>query len=179
MTDLADEFSSAVCSLTPRRIDWLRGGGIPDAAIFHEPLMVGVGFIEIYGGGLFEPRDDGPVAVLVPCGTHDGINWDLEDIVAFKLEAADRWWRRLGAVPLLGEENLRRFRLDPLQICAGPLDWLRSGGRGACVLDWRHDPVDLFLGAGEITADLKTLQKLRKRAEAVALSRINRMFANG
>ena len=177
MTDLADEFATAVCSLTPQRIEWLRSAGIPDEAIFAEPLMVGASPVETYGGGFYEPRDEGPLAVLVPAGTPTAIGWDLVDIIAFHLERPERWWRRTGEGQVLG--TMGRFSVEPQRLHSRPLDWLHDQGRGLCPLDWGHDPLDLLLGAGALTTDPRTLKKLRGRTQEEALRRVNRMFANG
>ena len=174
MTDLDGEFADAVCSITPERLAWLRTANIPDEVIFAEPPLVGFAQIELYRGGLYEPRDEGLDAVIVPVHA-DG----LADLVAFRPSLPGRWWRRLGAVPVLGEENMRRFQVDPLRVCATPLDWLRGGGRGVVIIDWLPDPADLLLGAGALTTDPRTLQKMRSRSQDVALGRVNRMFTNG
>ena len=174
MTDLQDEFADAVCSVTPERLEWLRAAGVPDEAIFAEPPLVGFAQIETYSGGLYEPRDEGLDAVIVPVRA-DG----LADLVDFRPKSPERWWRRMGAVPVLGEENMRCFQVNPLRVCATPLDWLRGGGRGVVIIDWLPDPTDLLLGAGVLATDPRTLKKLRGRAQEAALGRVNRMFANG
>ncbi len=174
---LADEFSAAVCNLTPQRIDWLRGAGIPDAAIFHEPPMVGVSAIETYRGGLFEPRDQGSPAVLVPVGWPDYRGWELDDIVAFYLDRPGRWWRRSGSAQLLGGFNISEGRLRPLQIHATPLGWLIGKADGLVVIDWSLDPVTLLSGAGRLKADSpKTLKKLQHRSHQCAAEQFERMF---
>ena len=177
MIDLADEFATAVCSLTPQRIEWLRSADIPDEAIFAEPLMVGASPVETYGGGLYEPRDEGQAAVLVPAGLATATGWDLVDIVAFYLDKPDRWWRRTGEGTLLGTIN--RFSVEPRRLHRDPLTWLRGQGRGVCVLDWSHDPTNMLLGAGPLVAKRPLLNRLQTTAEKVAAARIKGIVRYG
>ena len=177
MTDLQDEFADAVCSITPQRLDWLRAAGLPDEAIFAEPLMVGVGHVEIHTGGLFEPRDEGPLAVLVPAGTPTAIGWDLVDLVAFYLEQPENWWRRTGEGQVLG--TLGRFSVEPQRLHSCPLDWLRDAGRGLCIVDWRRDPIDLLLGAGPLVAKRPLLTRLRAAVIDAAAARIEGIVRYG
>jgi hypothetical protein len=177
MIDPEDEFSTAVCSITRERIDWLRDAGIPDAVIFAEPLMVGVSAIEPYRGGLFEPRDHGAPAVLVPVGWPDYGGWELDDIVAFYLDRPGRWWRRSGSAQLLGGFNISEGCLRPLQIHSTPLHWLIGGADGLVVIDWSLDPVAVLSGAGRLNANSpKILRKLRRRSHQCAAERLERMF---
>jgi hypothetical protein len=55
---------------------------------------------------------------------------------------------------------------------ANPLDWLRGGATGICVVDWKLDPDRLLYGAGKIVADSQDLRRrLRKRIVENALAR--------
>jgi hypothetical protein len=177
MIDLADEFSAAVCSLSPARIDVLRVAGIHERAIFHEPLMVGMAPIQTHQGGLFDLADAGDLAVLLPCGEWDGLNWCLHDICAFHLDQPERWWRRRGDADVLGIVN--GLSVEPRRLHRHPLNWLRDAGRGLVVLDWAADPVDLLMGAGQLAADHTLLSKLRKTAIKAATAHVNRMFCHG
>ena len=172
---LADEFSAVVCSLTPERITTLRGAGIPDGVI--SSLMVGMAPIQTHRGGLFDIVDEGNLAVLLPAGEWDGLNWQLEDIVAFHLDKPERWWRRSGSAQLLGGFNISEGCLRPLQICATPLDWLIGKADGLVVVDWSLDPVAALSGAGRLKANShKILGKLRHRSHQCAAEQFERMF---
>ncbi len=177
MNGLEDEFSVAVCSLTPERIDVLRAAGVHEGAIFHDPLMVGMAPIEAHRGGLFDITDDGDLAVLLPVGEWDGLNWVLDDIVAFYLDRPDRWWRRRGDADVLGTVN--GFEIEPRRLHKTPLDWLKSEGAGVCILDHRRDPLDLLLGAGPLVADQSIQTKLRTLAVKAAVARTKDIFQHG
>lgn len=172
---LSEQFSEAVCSITPERLDLLKSAGIPDKVI--NSLICGIAPIETHGRGLYEPRDDGPLAVLVPCGFHDGLNWQLDDVVAFFLDRPDRWWCRRGDAVLLGD--LQHFAIEPRRLHARPIDWLRDGGTGLCLLDWQVDPIDLLAGAGELVADRPLLTRLRKSTVQAASARLDRIVSYG
>ena len=168
MIDLADEFSAAVCSLTPDRITEFAAAGVNIAAI--NGLMVGATPIETHGSGLYGPSDEGSAAVLLPCGFHDGLNWHLDDIVAFRPDKPSRWWSRRGIATVLGEVN--SFSIEPRRLHARPLDWVNDLGRGICVLDWGSDPVDLLMGAGPLAVNRQLENKLRTGAIKAAAARV-------
>ncbi len=177
MIGLEAEFSRAVCSLTPERIDMLRGAGVHERAIFHDPLLVGMAPIETHRGGLFDPVDDGDLAVLLPCGEHDGLNWHLDDVCAFHLDQPTRWWLRRGVADVLGRVN--GFSIEPRRLSATPLEWLKDAGGCCCILDWRRDPLDLLLGAGRLVADRPIQTKLRTLAVKAAAARTKDLFQYG
>lgn len=172
---LADEFTTAVCSLTLARVAEMQAAGIPPKVISR--LICGMSPIETYRSGLFEIRDEGPPAVLLPCGIHDGLNWQLADLVAFYLDQPDRWWRRRGDAGVLGD--LLHYSVKPRRLHLRPLDWLRDGGRGFSILDWAVDPVALLAGAGELVADRFLLKRLRKTAINSAVAQLDRMVSHG
>ena len=129
MIAIEDEFSAAVCSLTPARVNVLRGAGIPERAIFHDPLLVGMAPIQRHKGGLYDLDATADAwAVLLPCGIWDGLNWRLEDIVAFHLGKPERWWCRRGTADVLGVVN--GFFVESRRLHRRPIDWLKDEGRG-------------------------------------------------
>ena len=174
MIDLADEFSAAACSLTPKRLDLLREAGVEHCW----PLNFGCSPIETHSNGLYEPAEQGRYAVLVPVGHHDELNWHLDDICAFYPEHPERWWRRTGDGLLLGTANGFSI-LEPRRLHSRPLDWLCDQGRGACILDWSEDPADLLMSVGSLVADRAVLNKLRKTAIKAATARMDRMVSYG
>lgn len=175
MISLEDEFSLAVCSLIRERVDELQAAGIADKVI--SSLIVGMSPIETYRNGLYEPRDVGLLAVMVPCGFHDELNWQLDDVVAFFLDRPDRWWRRRGDAVLLGD--LQHFSIEPRRLHLRPLDRLKDGGRGLCILDWQVDPLDLLAGAGELVADSPLIDRLCKTTIKVATARLDMVVSHG
>ncbi len=173
MIDLVDEFEVAVDAIDDGWAERLCEAGVP-REVFCDPLpLVGVGPVEIYSGGLFEPAVAGPPAVWVPCYTRTE---DLADLVCFDLKQPTRWWRRLGVVDVLGEINFGRFRVEPAVIHATSLDWLKASGDGFVVIDWALDPVDAFLDAGCLRADPQIRKKLSKRAAFLARRCLERYF---
>lgn len=175
MTDLAEEFSRACCSIDADRLAELQAAGVHthhrDGA-----QLVGMALVQVHRGGLFEPADVGDAAVLVPCGWWDGMAWVLDDLVAFHLNQPDRWWRRLGVADVLGHIG---FSVEPRRLHPTPLVWLQDGGRGLCLLDWGMDPVDLLAGAGALVADRSLFKRLRKATVTAAVARLDRMVCHG
>jgi hypothetical protein len=172
MIDLADEFSAAVCSMTPQRIDMLRGVGLCDAAIFHEPLLAGMAPIQTHSGGLYDVDDTASDwAILLPCGEWDGLNWWLDDICAFFPAQPARWWRRRGIADVLGTLPYH-FSIQPRRLHAQPLGWINDLGLGLCILDWGSDPLDLLLSAGPLKVDRSIQNKLRTVAIKAATARV-------
>lgn len=169
-TCICDEFTTAVCSLTPERVAALQVAGV-------DPVNVTCGMspIQTYRSGLYEPRDDGDAAVVVPVGHHDGLNWQLEDLVSFFLGQPGRWWLRRGEGVLLGDP--RRFSVERQHLHATPLQWLQSGEEGLCLLDWAQDPGDLLIGPLVAEPILQT--RVRKAVITAAEARANRIFSHG
>jgi hypothetical protein len=169
MIDLRDEFSAACCNITPDRLATARAAGVPAATDL--PLLYGMASIEPHRSGLYEPADDGELAVVVPAGEWDGLLWHLDDLVAFKLSDPGRWWRRLGAIQILG--TVRPEPVFPLELYDTPLSWLRAGARGACIVDWSFDP-DRLLYAGPIEVETPSLKtRLEQRIKDAALARFD------
>jgi hypothetical protein len=174
MIDLQDELADAVCNLPPATITRLRSFGIPEAAIFDLPLMIGVAKVQTFDSGFYEPNDDGEHVVIIAEGQRAGPVWDtLDDLIAFRPQDPGRWWRRLGAVQVLGSGNIRTEPVFPLTLHDTPLSWLRARARGVCVIDWRIDP-ERFLHAGPIEAESPSLKaRLERRIQSAALARFD------
>jgi hypothetical protein len=172
MIALEDEFSAAVCNINSERLAALRAAGVPDA-VFGDHL-VGMAPIETHRGGLFDIVDDGDLAVLVPAGEHDGLNWQLHDIVAFHLDKPERWWRQRCVADVLGRVD--GFSVEPRRLHRHPLDWLKDAGHGLCVLNWKLDPVDLLMGAGRLVADQHIAKKLRAAVHRAAAASVGNLI---
>ncbi len=178
MIGLEDEFSAAVCSLTPERIEALRGAGIHEQAIFHDPLLVGMAPIQTHKGGLYDLGGAADVwAILLPCGVWDGLNWQLEDICAFRPDQPDKWYRRRESAAVLGVGD--GFFVEPRRLHRRPIDWLKDVGTGLCILDWGRDPVGLLLGAGPLVADRFLENRLRKVAVRAAVAHVKDIVSYG
>ena len=171
MIDVEDEFSQACCNINPERLAALRAAGVPDAV--YADHLVGMAPIEPHRGGLFDIADVGVPAVLLPVGEWGGLNWKLKDLVAFYLNRPGRWWRRLGAVQVLGTENIAPEPVFPLRLYDTPLSWLQAGAAGVCVIDWRVDP-ERFLYAGPIEAESHSLKaRLERRIQSAARAKFD------
>ena len=76
------------------------------------------------------------------------------DIVAFDPEKPDEWFLRTGNAWALGMDAIAEARDNwtgnRIFLSATPLDWLRAGMRGACVIDWTLDAVTTLRDAVEI-----------------------------
>lgn len=83
--------------------------------------------------GLFSPGDGDP-HLLLPV-FEDG---ELVDLVAFQSDDPTCWLLRNGTGWALGLEwGLGRHCWgDPVTIALTPLEWLRGGAEGLCILDW-------------------------------------------
>jgi hypothetical protein len=176
MIDLRDEFSAACCGVDGDRLRTIFAVGVPQDALRPSP-MFGMASIETHGT-FYEPIGSGAPpalgAVIVPCGTWDWPEWQLVDLVAFKLDNPARWWRRLGIADVLG--NACGFTVEPKTLVATPLDWLRIAGAGICLLDWSRDPVDLLMGAGALTAPEYLKNKLYAAAARRAVRDARNLF---
>ena len=110
-------------------------------------------------------------------GEWDGLNWILDDIVAFYPARPERWWLRRGHAEVLGAVN--GFSIEPRRLHRRPIDWLIDEGRGLCILDWRRNPVDLLLGAGPLVADRFLENRLRKAAIKAAAAHVKDVVSYG
>ena len=174
MIDLHDELAAAVCNLPPATIGRLRSFGIPEAAIFDLPLMVGVAKVQTFPSGFYELNDVGASAVIVAAGRPAPPIWDtLDDLIAFRPQDPGRWWRRRGEVQVLGSGNIRPEPVFPLTLHDTPLSWLQSGASGVCVIDWRVDP-ERFLYAGPVAAESPSLKtRLERCIQRAALAKFD------
>lgn len=85
------------------------------------------------GDGLYCPGE-GPLHLVLPV-YEDG---ELVDLSAFRSADPTTWLLRTGFGWALGlEHGLERLTWgDPVTLYVSPLDWLRAGADGLCVLDW-------------------------------------------
>ncbi|MCA1653678.1 MAG: hypothetical protein ABR588_05965 [Sphingomicrobium sp.] len=128
------ELSLAAHPLLLRRLQAL---GVPWSTIAH------MGDRHFFGGtsraiaiddGLYAPSCDGAPHLILPV-FEDG---ELVDLVAFTSEQPLAWLLRIGVGWSLGLlDGFERHSWEPeVRLWASPLDWLRAGCDGLCVLDW-------------------------------------------
>jgi hypothetical protein len=98
------------------------------------PLLWGVSFVGI-DAHHYCPTEGGKPAIIVPVYDEGGA---LLDLVATGIETrATR--TRAGIATVLGRAWIERARETETaaRLFSDPLEWLRNGGRGACIVDWR------------------------------------------
>jgi len=79
------------------------------------------------------------------------VHGEVRDLVALSSADESSWALRLGAADFLGEEWIDRAGIGAvreLRLFRTPMDWLRGGGRGACVLDWTAAALAALRGLG-------------------------------
>lgn len=142
MTDIEMELQSAALAMGALDCARARSMGLFNpgiAAMGSRHHQFGVARVGRCGDGLFQLDEGGNRALVVPVYEGD----ELVDLVAFFTSTPEQWSLRLGVGWALGlEESLERYRWgDPLPIHKTPLEWLRAGGDGLCVVDWSSPEV--------------------------------------
>jgi hypothetical protein len=133
-----DEIERGFRLLQPPPLSWIRRlrhlGATADALAHPEmPAIGGVSF----DGGYFDFENEGQPALLFIARDELGIP---VDIVAWhpRTQRIARW---LGAVALLGEDQVNGARLDQeraLPVHETPIDWLVAGRSGVVIVDPRR-----------------------------------------
>ena len=175
MVELDREFALATDGITPLWAERFLQWRIPNRIIYGPRHYIGVARIVATSDGLFEFHDDGEHAVIVPEGVPEWPGWDaIHDLIAFKRDRPDRWWRRRGDADLLGASNITPWRLSPPVIHETPLSWLLGGADGICIVDWKLDPIARLAGAGHLEAETPALKRqLKRRIQEAALAGFN------
>lgn len=139
--DLDAEMNMAVSAVTSRHLAAMERLGCRApaiAAIGAKQAPLGVLRCDMRGAQFFEPTNElyGIDAVLMPV-MEEGT---VIDLIAWRTLAPDAWLWRNGDGWALGIDQITQpspwdgFR--EITLHATPLDWLRAGGDGACILDW-------------------------------------------
>ncbi len=96
-------------------------------------------------GRLWMPEPTGTPAFILPVwdgpapSIYSGVeNPVLIDMIAWRPDDLACWWYRTGEGDALGIDNLDLAHIEgwPISLHRTPLDWLRAGCRGACLLDY-------------------------------------------
>ena len=111
--------------------------------------MPGIADIKPTDDNRFEFAAFSQTALIVPA--YDTIPGNLDanaqrhvdhliDLVAVDLDQPDRFWRRRGVAPVLGNAYLEIAgeTRAPVPVFKDPLTWLLGAGAGIVVLDWDH-----------------------------------------
>lgn len=122
----------------------LRALGVPLKAVAElRQHHWGWGVVRAVDGeaGLYLPGD-GPLHLVLPV-YEDG---HLIDLVAFRSSEPGNWKLRTGLGLALGlERGWEPHRWEPqVELSNTPLDWLRNGTRGLCVVDWDAPELDMI-----------------------------------
>ncbi len=147
MINFAHEFA-ATSALAQPHLDAIgRKFNLPHSVL--RPMgrtLFGLGKIKPMPDGTYRPDQNGVKALIVAASTPLGYGekigaWghdDFVDLTAIPFDAPDSWFCRTGIAVLLGCHNLARANGDVVTLHQTPLDWLRDGGRGLCVLNWQR-----------------------------------------
>lgn len=114
------------------------------ARIGESQPACGLAKIRPIDNGLWEPFEDGELAMVIPvcspwCFEQFGCEIEtieVIDLIAFNSRRPAQWRWRTGNAWALGE-HLIADADEPVRLVATPLQWLRLGGEAACILDWR------------------------------------------
>ena len=113
------------------------------------------------GDGLYCPGD-GPLHLVLPVW-EDG---NLVDLVAFPTTNPCDWRLRTGLGLALGlERGWERFQWqDEVTLSVDPLDWLRNGADGLCVVDWDAPDIAMLASLPSISCPSREAASQLRRA---------------
>lgn len=159
--DLSREIEAACSCVRQAHLDRIRALDVTSTTIATLGAVqppFGVMAVEGIGGGIFQPGGETP-AIVQP--VYDG--GCLIDLVAWRTNDPTAWLWRTGAAWALGVDAIRlnSWTDAPLAIDATPLDWLRNGATGLCILDWSAPEIRQLLRVKSITAEPAIARQLR------------------
>ena len=159
--DLINEIENACRGVKQAHLDRIRALGVTSTTIatlgaFQAPF--GVMNCEAIGGGIFQPGGDTPY--IVQPVFDDGV---MIDIVAWRTVDPQSWLWRTGSAWALNTDAIaaNSWQDEPLSIDATPLDWLRNGATGLCILNWDAPEIRQLLRVKAIAADQHIARQLR------------------
>lgn len=162
---ISSEFSNACRAVRQRHLDHVKSLGISTQTITGHALRfraMGFGVTSgTFGGdGLYVPGD-GPAMIVLPIME----GGDLVDLVAWRTTHPCRWGLRTGVGWALGADNLCAFGQwsDSVTLHDSPLEWLRAGCEGGCVVDWNAPEVEKLAGWAKIETSRRVASVLRPR----------------
>ena len=134
--DLPAELTKAARASTLLHFKHLLGLGVPRetvASLRLDSWGWGVENAVDVGDGLYRPGD-GPLHLVLPVWDNE----DLVDLVAFRSGSPADWKLRTGLGLALGLDRgwERHHWQDEVELSLTPLDWLRTGADGLCIVDW-------------------------------------------
>ena len=141
--DLASEFDLAVANLNPDHFRYLAGAGVS----FETVCRAGYVGVERIArtGRLYMPAPDGFPALIMaawspaPPSIYCAVESpEIPDLIAFRTDAPDKWWYRVGEPGLVLGEDRYLAAVDgamALKVYDSPLRWLQGGCDGTVFLD--------------------------------------------
>lgn len=162
--DLTAELRSAGRASTLLHFMQLVGLGVPRATVAElrrEDWGWGITRAFDVGDGLYCPGD-GPLHLILPV-LDDG---DLIDLVAFRSGNPADWKLRTGQGLALGLERgwERHYWENEVTLSLTPLDWLRNGTDGLCVLDWDAPEISMLASLPGISCQTPRLAAQLRQA---------------
>ncbi len=166
MTELAGELknaASAVTALHLRRLAVLGVGWSVIGELGRHHYGFGVSRAAPDGSGLYSPGDGEP-HLLLPV-YEDG---ELVDLCAFRSDVPLNWLLRTGLGWALGlEEGMAPHAwADTVPLAESPLEWLRGGATGLCVIDWDAPEVTYLADLPHIVCSTERLAEQLRSALA-------------
>jgi|TARA_R110002049_G_scaffold3488_1_gene26092 hypothetical protein len=160
-SELSREIESACSCVKQAHLDRIRALGVTSttiATLGHVQAPFGVMAVENIGGGIFQPG--GEIPAIVQPVYDDGC---LIDLVAWRTNDPTAWLLRTGAAWALGVDAIRinSWTDTAIAIDATPLDWLRGGASGLCILNWVAPEIRTLLRVKSITAEPAITRQLR------------------
>lgn len=152
--DLAAELETAGRAVSIRHFHALEGLGVPRGPLC-DAWRYGVGFgvqrVEDAGDGLYYLSGDGESHLILPVYENE----ELVDLCAFRSAEPGGWLLRTGLGWALGVAcGLEPHSWgDPVPLAVTPLDWLRHGGCGLCVLDWSAPEIRYLVGVPHLVCE--------------------------
>ena len=159
--ELSREIEGACSRVKQAHLDRIRALGVTSTTIATLGAVqapFGVMDCEGIGGGIYQPGGDCP-HIIQPV-YHDGV---IIDIVAWRTTEPQNWLWRTGAAWALNTDAIasNSWQDKPLAIDATPLDWLRNGATGLCILNWDAPELRQLLRIKSITAEPHIARQLR------------------
>jgi hypothetical protein len=159
--ELITEIENACRNVKQAHLDRIRALGVTSSTIATLGAVqapFGVMDCENIGGGIFQPGGDIPH--MVQPIFDDGV---MIDIVAWRTTEPQNWLWRTGAAWALNTDEIaaNSWHDAPLAIDATPLDWLRNGASGLCILNWEAPELRQLLRVKSISAVPHIARQLR------------------
>jgi hypothetical protein len=163
--DLTREYRAAVLAVEQRHTDRMAALGVSYETMDDMSpdgwMPFGVATIIPDDEGLFEPGA-GALHVVQPIYAGE----DIIDMVAWTSADPASWRLRTGLGAWLGDlDALIDCAIDaPVSLYATPLDWLRAGGDGLCIVNWSAPELDQLLRLQSISAPDAGIAEALRRA---------------